>query len=1503
MCEQQITSPDAKTLFKIIYCQFLGFEKELKEENEELCLIIKILLLKIIDEDKIHRISYLILKNTKVGLTTYIKINYIYEMLLEEMNQDLKNLITIKYGEVYDDLLFIINYFEEIFGFVKSRTEKVELVINKTNNIGQMYQKIIDNLYFLKRNKRIYFDSYNMLQIICLLRLIFQKNVDNELTENLEYNFHDFLENVDRVFEENLSFIVRYDFYDLTWRIKKVPKTFIDLTRIRVDDLIDQSLEKIFPNFMAKSIIKELEELVMANKYDNKINFKTFVLDAESNVRYVKFEIEIIPNLHGNYLLYLHCHFQQKQVMIIDEAGNIVNGCEELYKKVGIKSEVISMSRGKINMYNFFNIDKNAKLEDIKIVSINIENLIDIIKKVYLIDNENINFETIPPFLHDLFIPSWNSSGTANGSIIVNSAINPAGTAVLGSNINITNSNVQANAINIPGAEFTYNASNISRNSAGGNNMNYNGSLITINGNNNFDYLRNNQNNSNLVINNNMRKFRDNNLIYLNVYETINLNNKKYIVYSLKIKTDEPQKKELKYDDEDFNPSKQFLHSQNLHANNLKDTNISAINDRNYNKSNLSESDLKKPEKFQNLNNFNQNINLNEIKNNYGEYYNHFYETNKSASLEYDYNKYNPNSGLSHGNSSTSDVYSFLLLKNAPKNANRTNYFKSFLKFIYMLNLFLVAVGLFSIIYSNTYTKNTMNFIETLQIFNTLRTNIISATANILSMCKFTNDEIIYLINYNNSIVNKNSSLNNKEDIFETFNDFFKNEFNTIDLIPNQNNFSYDSLIKSFNSYYGEKILDSYKNFEKGCYNLFGPTNFDLYINFYTNILIFNSIGNSVLTKNKISDTLDYFPITLNTLDKRSEEKIYININYLTFENDFISQSSKLENTNNLNNLSLFERNNFNQNYNLYKFFINYFSVYVKNFQDISTYFFNFGFDYTGKLQFTAKILLIMITVMHVIFVLVSLLSIFIYKKILLKEFNSLYSISEDSLTKLKDKFKLVEEIIKSEKYPSKVYFELRNMRENENSEKNLKNKKSYQSNSKNDTITTGKNNIIGNKNSNNIINNSSNIIKNTKNNPNITINNTNNIKQSGIKDESMALIKAKSNFFTPNEGKKVMTNSRLERKATAISQNLNDSNEAALENYYSYNYSGATKGLQKSMSIKNKEKMEEIKKQHSKAQASIMLLSRLNFEFEFINNYIKFIVIMSIFYIALGIFVLLILEQKYNTLNKSLIFMDIFINKNVNIYNFLIGIKLAIILNRKWPNTIKPEKMGIYSTFSFQKLLDLKKNQDIESLNTYGFFTEEGIINNFYNTTNVIFEMETQNSFFDQISTFESGFNGDDTCALIYSFENDMINKIKMENPQIENNLISLCKKLPIMHSNLNSILTNVVRELREVFNEFKYSEEVDLILRVKLLQNKFRNVDTIFFIFIEPYFKYIKDYLLQVELNTIVIDYFNFLIIIFSLNIIIDFLMLIFIWFKNYKQVIKYVNNIQLVADSITN
>ena len=88
----------------------------------------------------------------------------------------------------------------------------------------------------------------------------------------------------------------------------------------------------------------------------------------------------------------------------------------------------------------------------------------------------------------------------------------------------------------------------------------------------------------------------------------------------------------------------------------------------------------------------------------------------------------------------------------------------------------------------------------------------------------------------------------------------------------------------------------------------------------------------------------------------------------------------------------------------------------------------------------------------------------------------------------------------------------------------------------------------------------------------------------------------------------------------------------------------------------------------------------------------------------------------------------------------------------------------------------------------------------------------------------------------------------------------------------------------------------------RKELLDTKFVNNDLILIVFVYPYFEYLQENVISGMNNNVTSSYFVFMFVIFAINIIINILMMIFIWIKIYHQIIKSVENVQLVNDSIS-
>jgi hypothetical protein len=293
---------------------------------------------------------------------------------------------------------------------------------------------------------------------------------------------------------------------------------------------------------------------------------------------------------------------------------------------------------------------------------------------------------------------------------------------------------------------------------------------------------------------------------------------------------------------------------------------------------------------------------------------------------------------------------------------------------------------------------------------------------------------------------------------------------------------------------------------------------------------------------------------------------------------------------------------------------------------------------------------------------------------------------------------------------------------------------------------------------------------------------------------------------------------------------------------------------------------IEDIKKEQEKEQISLALLNRLKFDFEFIRNYLYFIIFMSFFYLLLGCLVLYFSGVNYKKVTTNLSFEDYMSNKKTYLYNYLIGVKLSLLTNKNHPY-IKTDN-------NFKSILD-----------------------DYYNNLDNLTDVETSNSYFDSIITYNEQNTGVNICNNTYKQNN--IELFKSLDPNLLTGLQGLCQKIPILHTNLDSIFSGMIMDIRKIFYDFIANPLDD---RVNILENNFRDTDIVMLLFTDPYFINMMEVLsLDITKNS-VNDYFTFLVVIFFVNISIDFMMLIFIWIKIYKQVMSYVNNVQLVTDSLT-
>ena len=172
----------------------------------------------------------------------------------------------------------------------------------------------------------------------------------------------------------------------------------------------------------------------------------------------------------------------------------------------------------------------------------------------------------------------------------------------------------------------------------------------------------------------------------------------------------------------------------------------------------------------------------------------------------------------------------------------------------------------------------------------------------------------------------------------------------------------------------------------------------------------------------------------------------------------------------------------------------------------------------------------------------------------------------------------------------------------------------------------------------------------------------------------------------------------------------------------------------------------------------------------------------------------------------------------------------------------------------------------------------------------------------FNKIYQIEMELQGENLCEHFYNnYENNWNNYLYNKNKTYSNELINICQSISILKSNPDTIFSNLIYSSRRIFTYY-LSGNFGIEKRKEVLDKDFLNIDLTMIIFIYPYFEYLCDNIILGMNKSVAKAYYIFMIIIFVINIIINLFMMLFIWIKIYHQIIRSVENIQLVNDSIS-
>ena len=1337
ICNENIYNPDIKNLTLLIYSQFLECEKDFSEEEEGLALLIKLMFIFQIDNKKIHRLAFNILKNLKnqnLDGNIIIKMIYLYQKCLDRLNEeDPHGLLNVKHDQVNEDLLRGIKSFEDILGYIRTRTEKVELVTNKTNSLGDLFNSLNKNLFFLKSCKKYGYDMSKFLEMSVLVRLLFTRQLDVELLENLDINFIEFFEGIDKDYMDNITLMLKYDFNNKTWRIKNVPKRFIEHTHYSINELLEQPLDKIFPKVLAKNRIKILEkEIVLANPNDEKLEFKTEICDKDTNVKSVKFIINVVPNLENNYSIYMRCHFFQRQLIIVDEFGNFMNGSDILYKKAGINADIVAASKGRINIFSMFGLSKKQKLEDIKIVHISTENIAEVTRDLFLIENKNKEHK------------ENDEDNDFEGDEEVH--------------------NMRMRATQPPMFLNSFLENQI-----------------------NFEKIK-----------------EEETKVFLNLFNKEIINDINYYLFTVKI--DEKKKnKHLKKQNQfksDVTPSEIIKEDRNNNKDTRYYNDLSDVKEEEDEEKSRSKEyeDNKDDEKEEILENEEMTDNKNLDYNNYLQYYQNFYSQNSMSMGGGGRRSTTSSINISPG----SDIFTFLLMRSVNKETSTTK-FQKLIYIICALGFVLILYGIGCIIGLKVISVNSYKILDLLDDFNFMSLRIYKVTDLFFCYLKYYNYEDKVLDEEENNI----------------FNNYIVNELNYIN-----KSIDFDLLITDTFTYEADKSITNTYQFNYDLYNYFDQKIYDNEINKDIYYVHLEPSGAYSIKLDKVKNILDLFILTLNQISEKQEKKIYFNIKLMEY--NYLNRSaldSHLMTLTYINDYSSEEKVQFNEIINLYQHLFNLYNSYVSTFEYLSKYLNNLIESEFKSIHKIDIIILLIALIGNIIFVMICFFSIAFYRKILKNEFTNLYGLSEDTISKLQEKFKYIKELIKREHLPSSVYGKIKKLREDIEAalmKEKIKKKKKER--------------------------------------------------------------KEKDKLLQENAGglmKKGKGGPGLKRAGTQISESPSVLTSGSQSNTSEYlQFSGAVKGLFRSATLRANKQINKLNKEARKTKANKDLLDRLNFDFEIVKNFVTFIIFMTIFYIILGIIVIILCDDNFNEVKVSINYTDNFRAKYTSIFNFISSIKISIITNK-------------YSPFTLFN-------------GTRTPYNEEYVINMLSEYTDSISNLATISSKYGNFRTMfeiESVLEGEELCTNFYkNYDNSWVQYISQsKNGGDIDEMINICNAISILKSNPDTIFSNLIYNSRRLYTYYK-DNNFDINKRKDLLDKKFVKNDLIMLIFVYPYFEYLGENIISGLNKSMAESYYVFMFIIFAINIIINIFMMIFIWIKIYHQIIRSVENVQLVNDSIS-
>lgn len=340
----------------------------LNNEEKDFLILCKLILIYIIDDFKIHRLSYFIIKNLKISSFKFsLLLNFVYEkLIIRNMRDDDANFILLNYVELNEYFSKAIKLCLEFNEELRTKAKTIKKIISNNLEFGKLQNKIYKNLKSLQSNlKNI--DKSNFYKFLWSYNLIYNKDYENDI-------LLDTAENIDLIDIESISvfkfsfFLLNYHFDTNIWTFKKVPFIFIKNFGFTNKEMIGKNFDTIFPPLI-KSFEREKMEYLFRESSNSRFTIDTYLISKKQHVKRVDLTFDILPALYENSFIIsniINYDIDRKDnIILVNKNGYICYTSEIPHMFLGISFRLISNHKELVSIQNLFKMNKTGQSIDI----------------------------------------------------------------------------------------------------------------------------------------------------------------------------------------------------------------------------------------------------------------------------------------------------------------------------------------------------------------------------------------------------------------------------------------------------------------------------------------------------------------------------------------------------------------------------------------------------------------------------------------------------------------------------------------------------------------------------------------------------------------------------------------------------------------------------------------------------------------------------------------------------------------------------------------------------------------------------------------------------------------------------------------------------------------------------------------------------------------------------------------------------------------------------------